>query len=245
MAGYSIGKLAGMSGVSVRTVRYYDQIGLLRPSVVRDTGYRYYDDAALSRLQQILFYRTLDFSLDEIARVLDAKDYDAKASLRRQRDLLLSRGEQMRRMADKINHILGEETTMNGNTLDYDKLKTQYQQEARERWGDTQAFRQSQQKAEERTPAQAKDIMAQAQEIFAGFGKLAAQGAKPGDENVQALVAAWRAFIQKTQYDCTDEIFAGLAEMYTLDERFRENLDKNGAGTAALMREGMLYSLKK
>lgn len=245
MKRYAIGETARMCGVSVRTVRYYGQLGLVRPAQVGESGYRYYDDEALARLQEILFYRELDFSLAQIARLVETPGYDKTETLRRQRALLLSQSEQARRMAQKISMLLGDEPMKNEKTQDYSTLKARYQQEARARWGETAAFAQNEQKESARTAKQNNDVMAQAQAIFASFGALAARGASPEGEEAQALTARWRAHLTQNHYDCTDEMFAGLAEMYVQDERFRDNLDQNGAGTASLMHEAMLHSLKK
>lgn len=238
----SVSELSDQSGVSVRTLHYYDEIGLLKPSEVTEAGYRYYDDEAVKLLQQILFFRELDFSLKDIHGILNAPHYDKDEALRRQRELLTLKRDRLDGLIGLLDANLKGECNMefkNFDTKEIDALRDQYAAEAKAKYGDTEAWSQSQQRAKKFTKADWDRINAEADGIMAGFGKLVGMAAE--DPAVQEQVKAWKDHLQRYYYDCTDEIFAGLAAMYVQDERFMKNIDKHGAGTAQLMHNGMLF----
>lgn len=124
------------------------------------------------------------------------------------------------------------------DTTKIDAMRDQYAEEAKAKYGNTEAWSQSQQRAKKYSKADWERINAEADGIMAGFGKLVGKGAE--DPAVQEQVMAWKAHLERYYYDCTDEIFSGLAAMYVQDERFMKNIDKHGAGTAQLMHDGML-----
>lgn len=233
----SIGETANALGVSVRTLRHWEAQGLVAPKRAAASRYRLYDDAALSRLHAIQFYRELGFSLADIARMLKDPAFDFTESLRRHRDLL-----QMKRK--RLDDIIGMvEAAMEGRTMktvkttlkDIQQAKAQYAKEARERWGHTEAFKQSAER--QLTEEQQLSAAQQADAIFAAFA--AQVGQAPADAEVQALVKRWQEHITAHHYPCSREILAGLGEMYTADERFTTNLDRFGSGTAQLMRDAI------
>ncbi len=226
-----------MLGSSVRTLHHYDALGLVRPGAVSDAGYRLYDDAALARLQAVLFYRELGFALKDIRDILDAPGFDLTESLTKHRALLLL---QRRRLNEMIAMV---DNAIQGGTMprkpvtkaDIEALKQQYAQEARERWGHTAAFKESEKRNP--TPQQEADAANAGQDIFAAFAELV--GSPADAPAVQMLVKRWQDHISAHYYPCTKEILAGLGEMYVADERFQKNLDEHGAGTAALMRDAI------
>ena len=129
-----IQEFARLTGVSVRTLHYYDEIELLVPACVdKDTGYRYYDQASLLRMQEILFYRELDFSLKSIGQILSSPNYDAKQSLSEQRNLLILKKERLERLISAIDHAMKGENVM--SAFDNSKFDA-YKAEARQRWGE-------------------------------------------------------------------------------------------------------------
>ena len=137
-----IKEFAKLTGVSVRTLHYYDEIGLLKPSEVdAQTGYRFYDENSLERMQEILFYRELDFSLKTIAQIISSPDYDKQQALTRQRKLLLAKKERLERLIDALDGLEKGEGFMKNN--EYEKLKNEYADEVRRRWGNTDAFKES------------------------------------------------------------------------------------------------------
>ncbi len=233
---YTVGELAKMAGVSARTLRYYDQAGLLKPTAITDAGYRLYGDEAISQLTQILFFRELDFSIDEILRVRSRPDYDAREALERQKALLEMQRSRLDRLIALAGRALEGEVIMDLNAFDMseiEKAKTKYADEARERWGDTEAYRQSQAKAASFGKADWARVDQETKAVFAGFAKLV--GTAPESPEAKALVRKWQDVITRNFYDCTDEILLGLASMYEADERFAKNIDKAGEGTAKFM----------
>lgn len=231
----SIGEAAAICGVSVRTLRYYDEIGLVSPCELSESGYRFYDDERIALINQVLFYRELEFSLKEIIQILSNPEYDRKAALKNHRMLLLLK----RKHIDDILRLLDE--TTGGNDMSKEKpatsladikeAKKKYADEVRERWGDTDAYRESQ--SHERTDEQQAAATEQADEIFAAFA--ACMDESPDSDKARALVRRWQEHITEYYYKCTDEILSCLADMYTGDERFRENIDRFGDGTAQFM----------
>src|SRR3954447_6133674 len=150
---YSVGEVAGYAGITVRTLHHYDGIGLLRPSGRSRAGHRRYDDADLDRLQQILFYRELGFPLDEVATLLDDPAADPSAHLRRQHELLTARITGLRAMAAAVERAM-EAKKMGINLTPEEKFEVfgdhdpeQYGREVEDRWGDTDAYRESQRRA--------------------------------------------------------------------------------------------------
>lgn len=241
----SIGSLSKLSGVSIRALHHYDQIGLLQPSEVAESGYRYYDDAAIERLWQILFYRELDFPLAEIGEILDSPSFDRNRALTEHRNLLTQKRERLDRLIELVSNAMKGEQNMEFkpfDTSEIDALREQYAEEAKSRWGNTDAYRESTKRAAQWTEVDKKRMEAESGEIFSGFAALV--GTDPADARVQELVARWKAFISQSYYNCTNEILAGLGQMYIADERFMKNIDKFGAGTAKLMSDAIAVYCK-
>ena len=232
----SIGDAAQRLGVSVRTLRHYDEIGLVKPTQVGENGYRYYDREAMALLQQVLFYRELGMSLKEIGPLLQAPETQRRKALEAHRHLLELKKQQLEGLLQLVDDTLGGKTMQKPKITqaDIDAAKEQYAAEAKERWGHTDAWKQSPGK----TPNAAK-----MDEIFQGFAALL--GTDPADAAVQAQVKTWQQFITDNLYPCTDEILAGLGQMYVCDERFTANLDKYGEGTAKLMSDAIKIYCKK
>ena len=232
----SIGEAAERLGVSVRTLRWYDEIGLVSPAEVGENGYRYYDRETMALLQQALFYKELGLSLKEIKPLLQAPEEQRRRALLSHRALLELKKQQLEGLLRLVDDTLGG-NTMNRPIItqaDVDAAKTQYAQEAKERWGNTDAWKQSQGKNPD---------MAAMEDIFRGFAAL--RGTDPAAPKVQAQVKVWQDFITANLYTCTDEILAGLGKMYVCDSRFQANLDKHGEGTAQLMSDAIAIYCKK
>lgn len=242
---YSVSQAARLAGVSVRTLRWYDEIGLLKPTEVTPAGYRFYGEEAMAALQQILFYRELGVPLEQIGRILTAPDNDRAEALKKHRNLLLMK----RRRLDDMLRLVDE--TIGGTIMyderpkptqaDWEKVRDQYAAEAAERWGNTEAFLESREKHKDYTPEKEAQIQAEMEEIFTAFG----QCNHPAGEEARALVRRWQEHITKYHYHCTDGILACLGEMYANDPRFRENLDKYGPGTAEKMSAAIAAYCKK
>lgn len=231
-----INEAAKLSGVTVRTLQYYDRIGLLKPSTVTEAGYRLYEKHDLCALQQILFFRELDFPLEEIKRIMSDPAYDQTLALKKQKELLLAKRERLNGLLALLEHTMKGEKTMEFKEFDttgIEKIKKQYAAEVKERWGDTQAYAQSEKKAASYGAKEWKLIEGEGGEILRKFGEL-----RMGDPNAQAaqtLVKDWQAHITARYYECSKEILAGLGLMYTNDARFTAYIDQFGEGTADFM----------
>ena len=225
-----IKKFAELTGVSVRTLHYYDEIGLLKPSSVdRFTGYRYYDESSVLRMQEILFYRELDFSLKSIAEILSSPNYDREKALKEQKKLLTLKKERLERLILSIDNAVKGENVM--SAFDNSKLEA-YKAEAKEKWGNTKAYAEFNEKTKDYSKERFADINTGLEYIFRDFAVLMQSGVEPGADEAQALVKKLQDYITENYYTCTNEILAGLGQMYVADERFKNNIDKYADGTA-------------
>ena len=225
---WTVREMSALSGISIRTLHYYDEIGLLRPAEIGENGYRLYDEASLMRLKSILFFRELQFPLKEIAAMLGQADFDPREALSRQITLMEMKRQRLERLIALARKTLDE----GGNMMDFkafdDHDFQQYAKETKERWGHTEAY----QAYEKRGASYGKDIQEAMMGIFAELGQLKALS--PADERAQEKIAALQQYITDHFYPCTKEILQGLGQMYTQDERFRKNIDAaGGEGTAA------------
>lgn len=217
-----IKEFAKFTGVSVRTLHYYDEIGLLKPaSVDRSTGYRYYDENSLLRMQEILFYRELDFSLKSIQEILSSPKYDKNEALRQQKELLTLKKERLEGLISAVDRAMEGENVM--SAFDNSKFE-QYKAEAKEKWGKTDAYKEYERRGKD---DRGDAMMA----IFVEIGQV--RHLDPASAQVQALVAKLQQFITDHYYTCTKQILRGLGQMYVADERFKANIDRaGGEGTA-------------
>ena len=233
----TIGEMARECGVSVRTLHYYDQVGLLRPAEVSESsGYRWYGEEEVRRLRQILFYRELDFSLEEIGRILSSPEYDEQGAMRRQRALLALKRDRLDRLLALLDANLRGERTMDlkeFDTGDLDARREAWAKEAEARWGGTDAWKESQRRAARRTAGEGRALEEESGALFRRFAAL--RTGDPAGAEAQAAVADWQAFLDANYYPCSRELLAELGRMYVGDERFRANLDRFGSGTAAFL----------
>jgi len=147
-----IREFAQLTGVSVRTLHYYDEIGLLKPSFVDEqNGYRFYDEHSLARMQEILFYRELDFPLRDIAAILSSPEYDKQTALTEQKQLLMLKKERLERLISALDSAMkGEAITMTAfDNREYEEKRSQYAKEAKEKWGGTAAYKESAEKTKD------------------------------------------------------------------------------------------------
>lgn len=224
----TVHQVSAVSGVSVRTLHHYDAIGLLKPTKITEAGYRLYDDAALGRLQSILLLRELQFPLKEIKTILDTPGFDRQSALRQQIRLLELQRDHFERMIEAAREMMKN----GGNTMDFsafDKSEMEaYAAEAKKRWGETEAYQESQRRQAETPDDRDAGLMA----VFARFGAI--RDADPASVQAQALAEELQRFITDNYYTCTKQILAGLGQMYVADDRFRANIDQTGGdGTAA------------
>ncbi len=232
------------TGDSVRTLHYYDEIGLLKPTEVTEAGYRFYDDAALKTLETILFFRELEFPLKQIRNILNSPRFDHRAALKDQLALLKLQKKHIEKLIALAEKNIMEEGTMDMDFSAFDKTEMdQYAEEARERWGGTPAYEESRKKMQSCGKEDYDRLAADMGSVFAEFARL--RGSDPAAPEAQATVQKLQALITGRCYTCTDEILAGLGEMYVADERFTKNIDLAGGGTAAFASEAIRIYCKK
>ena len=237
-----INEFAEFTGVSVRTLHYYDEIGLLRPADVdRFTGYRYYDEASLLRMQEILFYRELDFSLKSIGEILNSPNYDKTKALGEQRKLLTLKKERLERLISAVDDAMKGENVMRAfDNSEFEKYKA----EAKEKWGTTDAYKEHAERTGNYTKQKWNALAAGMDHILAEFAVCMKHGEAPGSTEAGNLVKKLQNHITENYYHCTNEILAGLGQMYVADERFKKNIDKHGDGTAEFISEAIAVFLK-
>jgi len=245
----SISETAKLTGVSVRTLHYYDEIGLLKPVCVDEhSGYRFYDERSLERLQMILFYRELDFSLKEIGEIISTPNFNKDEVLSRQKKLLSLKKERIERLIDAIDITLRGEDTMSFNVFDnseFEAQKEKYAAEAKEKWSNTDAYKESTKKTSGYSDEKWTEVNAGMNAIICEFADCMKNGNLPESDAAQTLVRKWQDYITENHYTCTKEILAGLGMMYVGDERFKANIDKCGDGTAEFMSKAIEYYCKK
>ena len=242
-AGYTVGRVADLSGVTIRTLHHYDEVGLLSLGGRSAAGYRIYEDRDLERLQRILFYRELGFTLDEISTIVDDPRTDTLGHLRRQRGLLNERIERLSAMVDAIDYEM-EARTMDIPLTPEERLEVfgefrpeDYAEEAEQRWGGTEAYKESQRRVSSYTKEDWQRLKTEEEEIRARLTAALDAGLAPDSEEAMAAAEAHREHISRWFYVCGYEIHRGLTEMYVSDERFRSNYDTQTPGLAAFIRD--------
>ena len=215
----TVKEVSKLTGVSVRTLHYYDAIGLLKPTEVTEAGYRLYDDTALCRLQNILLFRELQFPLKEIKVILDSPNFDPAEALSQQIALLELQYKHLGELISFAREIQKKGVReMDFYVFDKSEME-QYKAEAKAKWGDTKAYQEYEQK--QRGGHDFRETTSQLMNLFIEIGAL-------------------QTFITNNYYTCTDEIFYGLGQMYVQDERFQHNIDQaGGEGTAEFVKEAI------
>ena len=246
---YRIKEVAELAGVSVRSLHHYDEIRLLKPSNVTASGYRIYTDKELQRLQQILFFKELGFGLQEIKNILDSPNFDQREALTVQKQILIEKRDRLNAIIHTVENTL---LSMNGGNQmskkemfdafdmsEIEKHQQKYAEEVKEKYGDTNAYKESQAKTAKYTKNDWASITDRSEEIYHRLANL--MESEPSDPDVQKAIQDWRNFINDNFYTCTLEIFRGLGDMYVSDERFTANIDKYRPGLAEFMRSAMHY----
>jgi len=238
----TVKEVSRLTGLSVRALHHYDAIGLLKPSSTTQAGYRLYDDAALERLQIILLFRELEFPLEDIRRILDDPAFDRRRALDAQLELL----EAKRARLDALIDLTRGLRSVGGNSMDFsafDKTKEQnYAERAKALYGDTEAYREFEEKRSGMSESQATGVDASFMAQFAALGRL--KTLPVSDASVQAQIESIRRYISANYYTCTLDIFENLGMLYTT-EAFTETIDTaGGAGTAAFAAKAIAHYCK-
>lgn len=227
----TVNEVSKLTGVSVRTLQYYDTIGLLKPSRYTEAGYRLYDDVALERLQQILLFKELEFPLKEIKGIIDAPDFDRNKALQQQIELLTMKKEHLENL---INFARGLKL-LGVRKVDFKVFDTkkidEYSKRAKEQWGKTPEYKEYERKMQNMSDEDELAMVDEFMQIFAEFGQMMAL--EPSDEEVQVQVKKLQDYITEHFYTCTKEILNGLGKMYSAGGEFTENIDRaGGMGTS-------------
>lgn len=240
----TVGRVADLVGVSVRTLHHWDSVGLARPSGRSWSGYRLYDAADVARIHRVLVYRELGLALAQIGRILDDPAIDPREHLQRQRALLAERIQRLEKTARAVDEMI-ERTDMNDSTpilspeeqarifgTDWDPA---YQDEARERWGESEAWKQSASRTRNWDAAQWQKVKVELDATEAALAEALVRGVEPGSDEANRLAERHRATIER-HYDCTHSMHVVLSRMYTEDPRFAAHYDQQADGLAAWLR---------
>lgn len=240
----SVHEVAKLTGITARTLHYYDEIGILKPTRLTEAGYRMYDDTALSRLQSILLFRELEFPLKEIKAILDSPNFDASEAISQQIELLELKCKHIAELITFAREIQNKGTTaMNFEVFGKSEIE-KYEAEIKAKWGNTKEYQDYRQKDIARNGGSYSKIANELLKIFSELGKL--KHLTPNADEVQNGIAAIQNFITDNYYECTNKVLSGLGEMYVGDERFRNNIDKAGGdGTADFVKQAIVVYCSK
>jgi MerR family transcriptional regulator, multidrug-efflux activator len=245
---YKVKEVAETTGVSVRTLHHYDRIDLLKPEEVSSAGYRLYSDENLERLQQILVFKEMDFSLHEIKDIIDRPEFNRKENLKKHKELLLAKKKRLEEIIQTVEMTIfsieggyqmeNKDMFKGFDSKEIEEHQKKYSKEAKERYG-----KETVEKVEKRTAGYSsedwREIQNKTDEIYKRIIAGMDNGAE--DPGVQRAVAGWRQLITDHYYDCTLDIFRGLGDLYVDDPRFTKNIDKYQQGLAAFFKEAIHY----
>ena len=241
----TVGQVAEQYGVTVRTLHHYDEIGLLAPGERTSAGYRLYSDKDIARLQHVVVYRRLGFALEEIALLLDDASADLGEHLRRQRDVVMSRLDEMHELVTAIDRALEKE--MSGTKLTKEEQKElfgdgfsdEYAEEAEQRWGETEAWKQSQRRTSTYTKEDWAQVKAEMDATNAAFVSAMIDGEPATSERAMDAAEQHRLHIHNRFYDLTTEFHRNLGDMYLADPRFTKNYEDIRPGLAQYVRDAI------
>ncbi len=244
---YTVNQLAKLASISVRTLHHYDQVGLLKPASIRKNGYREYGEQELLMLQQILFFRELDFPLDDIKRIMSSPTFDMDMALRDHRAMIELKKKRLGgliKTIDKTLHKLEHKSPMNEqdlketyDTFGEDTVK-KYAEEVKQRWGHTEAYKQSMERYAKTTKEDMEKYKKDADIFMKAVAEVADQG--PTSEAMQEKIAQHFDAL-RTWYEPNFEMYRGLAKMYVEDPRFEAYYEKYKPGLAKIFSEAMLH----
>lgn len=234
----TVNEVSKLTGVSIRTLQYYDKIGLLKPARYTESGYRLYDDTALEMLQQILLFKELEFPLKEIKEIISRPDFDRNKALEQQIEMLTMKKEHLENLIDFARGIqLIGVGTMDFSVFDTKKMD-EYARRAKEQWGKTAEYKEFEQKSQNRSEDEQRVITERFMQLFTDFGKL--KDGKPESAEAQSLVKKLQNYITENFYQCSNDILLSLGQMYAGGGEFTANIDRaGGTGTADFTAEAI------
>lgn len=222
-----VNEVSRLTGVSIRTLQYYDKIGLLPPADYTEVGYRLYDDETLQKLQIILLFRELEFPLKDIRRIIESPDFDREKALEQQIHILELKKEHIENLIDLARGVKksGVKDMTDFTAFDTAKIDD-YIAKAREYWGDTAAFKEFEEKNADRTSEENAGINTELMKIFAQFGGM--KDMDPASPKVQKQVKKLQDYITDKFYKCTNTILSSLGHAYSAEGEMNRNIDKAG-----------------
>ena len=234
----TVNEVSKLTGVSIRTLQYYDQIGLLKPAEYTESGYRLYDDAALERLQQILLFRELEFPLKDIKNIVTGPDFDKTRALEQQMELLELKKEHIENLLNLCRNLKTRGVrTLNFSAFDSSKLD-EYSKKAKEQWGQTPEYKEYAEKSKGRTKAEESSLMADLSKLFEEFGAM--KDSDPASKEAQTHVKRLQDFITENMYTCSNDILYSLGTGYVGGGEMTQNIEKmGGEGTANFVFEAI------
>ncbi len=243
---YTVKQVAKISGVSVRLLHYYDEIGLLKPSFIKENGYRYYEEKELLQLQQILFFRELEFPLEQIKKIMKSPQFNSLHALIDQQKLLELKKQRVEGMLITINKTInalkGGGSMTNDDTFSAfnDPTYQKYRDEVQERWGHTDAYKQSMERVGKMSKDDLERVKAEAEDITQTTAELMKKEFSFNSVEVQKQVDRFYQHLHHF-YEPSYELFKGLGQMYVDDPRFTKVYEKRAEGFAAFMRDAMAF----
>jgi DNA-binding transcriptional MerR regulator len=239
----TVSEVSELTGVTIRTLHHYDEIGLLAPSARSEAGYRLYSYDDLTRLQEVLGWRALGFSLAEVRKLLDDPHHDRGVALRRQRELIDHDIERLSATARALEaaiaaHELG--TKLEEKTMFDGFDASEYEDEVRERWGHTKSYRESRRRTAEYGEQDWNTIRSEWDAILDDFVGMFEVGEVATGERARAVAERHRQHISKWFYPCSVQMHRGLGEMFVADERFARNYERRAPGLAVFVRDAIV-----
>ncbi len=243
--GTTVGEVASVSGVTVRTLHHYDSIGLLVPSGRSHAGYRLYSHSDVERLQEILFYRELGVGLGEIEEILSGTARDRLEILRSQRSQLIERRDRLDGLVDAIDRAI--RSREKGETMSHQEMLEvfegfdpfEHEDEVRRRWGSSTAYQESSRRTKQYSKSDWERIKARENEIVGSLAEAMARGIEASSDAAADLAEAHRLHIHESYYPCSPEHHVALSDLYVQDERFSEYWETRQAGLAEYVREAI------
>ena len=244
---FTVKQLSRLAGVTPRTLHYYHEIGLLKPSRIGDNGYRYYGEEAILRLQQILLFRKMDVPLEEIKRLLARPDFDVAQELEKHRKTILRKIDQLNRVVKTVDETMmylkgvkqmSPKQLFSGLS---DEQQAEYEKEAMQMYG-PEVVRASNKKWKQYSEAEKQRIGEEGNQIYAELSLVMPEGVESA--KVQAIVERWRRHIEYFWTPNEDQLL-GLADLYNEDARFKANFDKMDPRLAAFFKEAVTEYVKR
>ncbi len=241
---FTVATLAKLAGISVRTLHYYDEIGLLKPTFTNIKGYRFYENNELYRLQHIMFFKELGFSLKKIMSIMCSPVFLAQDLLRDQKELLIAKKEKIELLINLIEKTMKQEENEGVKKPEElfnafkDEDYQKYKEEVVQRWGNTQAYTQSVKRMSRMTKTDVDRLKKEGEEIIREISRERESG--PGSQKIQILIKKHYQHINQF-YDCSYEMYRSLGKMYVEDSRFTAYYERFGKGLAVFVNDAVEY----